>query len=540
MLPSTHTVKRVATTVAIGALLVGSVTGCINRFWRTDVRAVERPSDGQGFSIASPVKAHMADGSTVVFRGGALVDGTHLRGEGEHYPLLHAVPAATRAEVPLDSVVGLEAFEGKVLAAQSVAVSLAATALGAAASVALFKALFGSCPTVYSDTSLLAGAEPALEAEGFSYAIAPMFEQRDVDPLRARPDARGVVRLELRNEALETHFINHVEVLAARHAPGTVVVPDQGGHPVILGGTRALSRATDRAGRDVRGVLSVADGRLFSSDSSTLAAAHAGDLDDWIDVEADDVPPGDSVAVLLRLRNSLLNTVLLYEQLLGGRDAADWLANGLQHIGTAVDVSRWYVRTMGMRVSVEGDAGDVVAQTRLGDAGPLAFRDVAVVLPRAARDARRVRMRLRFVADNWRIDRVTVAGVVSRPRVEPLPIERVMVPRPASGSAPATDGAAVSAIADADGAYLETRPGQRMTLEFARDTAAASDEARTTYLIAWQGWYREWIRGHWLARPTRTAPFVPGDDVVVAALARWRGRQAAMEREFYATKIPVR
>ena len=33
-------------------------------------------------------------------------------------------------------------------------------------------------------------------------------------------DADGVVRLELRNEALETHFLNHIELLSVRHAAG--------------------------------------------------------------------------------------------------------------------------------------------------------------------------------------------------------------------------------------------------------------------------------------------------------------------------------
>ena len=57
-----------------------------------------------------------------------------------------------RDRIPLDSVVGVEAFEGKVLMAQSVTVSIAASALTAVGTVALLKAIFGSCPTVYADT----------------------------------------------------------------------------------------------------------------------------------------------------------------------------------------------------------------------------------------------------------------------------------------------------------------------------------------------------------------------------------------------------
>jgi hypothetical protein len=390
-----------------------------------------------------------------------------------------------------------------------------------------------------------------LQAEGFSYAVSSLMEHRDVDPLRLRPDADGRLRLELRNEALETHFLNHIEVLAARHANGTRVVPDQSGRPVLLDGFAPLATARDRAGRDVRDALGAHDGRVFATDPSVVAAARVGDLDDWIDLEVRDLPAGDSVAVLLRLHNSLLNTVLLYEGMLGGRDAIDWLNDGLQHIAGTVDLARWYNRTMGLRASVDSDARGTNTPTagtaRLGDVGPIAFRDVALVLPRPAaradaRPGEPTRIRLRFVADNWRIDEVRVAGTIARPDYAILPVDSVVVPEPAQGGGPFLDTAAVRMLADPDDQYLETRPSQRMTLVFAADSAdaATADGRTTTYLLAWQGWYREWIRGAWLATPARDTPFVPGDEAVLTALRSWSAQQATFEQAFYASKIPVR
>jgi hypothetical protein len=494
--------------------------------------------------VRSAVKAHLLDGGTVVFRSGVEIGRGRLAGAGLYWPLLSDAPSS-RTVVPLDRVVGLETFDSRVLGAPTFVASLAATAGVTIATAGLLVAIFGSCPTVYADT----GAGPVLEAEGFSYAIAPLLEQRDHDALRLRPAADGTLRLELRNEALETHHLNQVALTAVRHAAGTRVVPDQGGRPVVVGASRPLARATDRAGRDVRAPLAAADGRLFATDPRTADAARVGDLDDWLDVAADDLPPGDSVAVVLRLRNSLLNTVLLYEGMLGGRDAADWLAGDVQRIAGAVDLARWYARTMGLRATVEGapppDPGGVVpAHARLGDVAPIAFRDVAVVLPRPTRDARSVRVRLRFVADNWRIDHAVIAGAVARPTVAALPVARVVVPTPARGGGPTLDTAAVGALAEADDRYLQTLPGQRMTLEFDDPAAAVrgqnGDSVRTSYLIAWQGWYSEWIRGRWLAEPKRTTPFVPGDSAVLAALQRWRAQQPEMERAFYASRLPVR
>ena len=528
---------RFAGRVILSTIALSFVAGCVHAFWTVEPKQVELPANGVATEqriINSPVKVHLRDGGTVVFREGVTLSGRELYGIGRAYRLLDDITVTARDRVPLDSVVGVETFDGKLLTAQSATVSIAATGLAALGTAALLVAIFGSCPTVYADT----GAAGTLQAEGFSYAIAPLLEHRDVDPLNVKPGPDGIIRLELRNEALETHFINHIELLAVKRPAGAVIVPDQGGKLTVVSDMRPLTLARDRAGRDVRSVLASADGDLFATAPATVNAAHAGDLDDWIDLETDALPAGDSVAVVLRLRNSLLNTVLLYDGILGGHDAADWLTTGLQQIGTALDLSRWYTRTMGMHVTVDGVAlpnATAREHARLGDVGPIAFRDVAIVLPRPTTAARAMRVRLRFVADDWRIDRAHFAGVVSRPTPASIPVARVVAPNPARGGPAALDTAAVRALGDADNDYLETRPGQRMTLEF-----ATKADSSTTYLIAWQGWYREWIRGSWLAEPTRTAPWVPGDSAVSIALTRWRAKKDGFERAFYSSRIPVR
>ena len=529
-------VRRLGLALFVGTVLAG-LAGCVHKIWVTEARDVPLAGLAAPHVITSPFRAHLADGSTIVYGKGATINGGQIAGIGMSYPLLDDVHATVRDRVPLDSVVGVETFEGKLLTAQSVTLSIAASAVTGIAAVGLLKALFGSCPTVYSDT----GSGAVLQAEGFSYAIAPLLENRDVDPLNVRVDADDRIRLELRNEALETHYINHIELLAVRHAKVDVVIPDQGGKLLMVGPAAALVAAHDRAGRDIRAELASADSQLFVSAPATVNAAHAGDLDDWIDLEADNLPAGDSVAVVLRLRNSLLNTVLLYDGILGGRDAADWMTGGLQNLGTAFDVARWYTRTMGMHATTDGapmPTPTAQEHARLSDVGPIAFRDVAIVLPRAQRNAKRVRVRLRFVADDWRIDRAVIAGQLTRPTPATVHLTKIVVPNPARGGPPVADTAALAALADADDRYLQTQPGQRMTLEFA--ARRTTSDSTTSYLIAWQGWYREWIRGSWLAEPTRTTAWVPGDSAVSTALTRWRNKRDGLERAFYSSRIPVR
>src|SRR5262249_41451253 len=186
-----------------------------------------------------------------------------------------------------------------------------------------------------------------------------------------------------------------------------------------------------------------------------------------------------------------LSTVLLDDGMLSGRDAPEWLDAKLSHIATAVDLSTWYTRTMGLRASIDGvpSSPSTTWNARLGDVGPLAFRDVALVLPRPRRDARWVRIRLRFVADDWRIDYAAIGATIERPATRTIGLRRVMVARAGdaeamvarAGDAEATnDTAAIAALREPDGRYLQTMPGQRMTLEFDAGKQAARTDSTTT------------------------------------------------------------
>ena len=190
---------------------------------------VEEVATTDSTVVHSPVKAHLADGSVLLFPDGVTVTPEALRGVGARYDL--ALRYAGEVErVSMDSVVGVESFRTGTNVPVSVALSAPAIALGVVGGVGLFKAIFGSCPTFYSDRA----GDFALEAEGFSYSIAPLFESRDVDRLGLEADELGEVRLEVRNEALETHYLNHLELLEVTHRPDEIVLPKQRAQPTVV------------------------------------------------------------------------------------------------------------------------------------------------------------------------------------------------------------------------------------------------------------------------------------------------------------------
>jgi hypothetical protein len=175
--------------------------------------------DGSGSRnvvVRSPVKAHLADGSTVVYPQGIRVSGDVIapRSTARRFgPLNENLPVGL---VPLDSVLGLETFHSNVNVPGSVVLSTLGTLAAFVGTVALGVIIFGSCPTIYADSA----GTPTLQAEVFATRISPLLEARDLDLLTARPDSDGVLTLEVRNEALETHYINHFELLEVRHARG--------------------------------------------------------------------------------------------------------------------------------------------------------------------------------------------------------------------------------------------------------------------------------------------------------------------------------
>lgn len=505
---------------ALGLVLAA---GCVMRRVRVDE---VRPPLSESFQVTTPVKAHLLDGSTVLYSNGVTVRQERLVGPGQRYGLRAQFVEVVQS-VPVDSVVGLETFRSATDPIATLGLSFVATTVGAAALTATAAAIFGSCPTVYSDSAGVA----VLEAEAFSYSIAPLFEARDVDRLRARPDAAGRFRLEVRNEALETHEINQLEVIEADHAQGELVMPDGEGQPLALGALTTAARAGDRGGHDLRSRLAAADGDVFASDTTRLARASEADFGDYIDLTFPPVASGDSLALVFRLRNSLLNTVLLYDVMLGSRAARalDWQGRDLNRLGPAVALGHWYAGRMGLRVLVPGDTGfRQVGKVR--DTGPIAWKEVAVVLRRPGGDS--VRVRLAFATDNWRIDQVRLAARVRVPSTRVLPIARV------EGGDQRPDTAALGLIRARDARYLETRPGQHFTAVW--ETGPAPAGVERTYLLAAQGYYTEWIRGRWLAEARDTTPFAPTDASLVRAMHRWRRVQDSLEARFYASRIPVR
>jgi hypothetical protein len=478
--------------------------------------------------VTSPVKAHLVDGSTVLFRDGVIVSKTSVASRarpGDRFDV-RLYPVAGVQTISLDSVVGMENFISRTNAGVSTMLTVLANAGLVVGSALAAVAIFGSCPTVYADSA----GTPILQAEVFANRISPLFEARDIDLLTVQPDSRGIVTLQVRNEALETHYINQFELLDVPHARRERIVPDEHGRPLALDGFVSPLSVRDRAGNDLTATLASTDGVVFSTAASTMAAVTEGDARDYIDFTVKTPRDAENVAVVLHLRNSLLNTVLLYDFMLGapGARSLDWLAHDMYRIGPVLQLGRWYRNNFGLRVLVKrGDKYEEVE--RHPTYGPVAWRDVATMVPVHGQDE--LQIRLTFVADEWRIDKLSVATQARRGESRVIGLSSV-----AAGD-DTTSASALRSMRDPDERYLQTSPGQKFSIAF--DVGRLPGAESHTFLLASQGYYTEWLRGSWIKAARDSTPFKPSNALLLSAIRRWQATRDSVETRFYGVRIPV-
>ncbi len=475
-------------------------------------------------TIESPVKAHLNDGSTVVFPSGVTVADGSVRGLGERFDLTLSSSSAVN-EISLDEVAAMESYQTPVSTGATAVASAGSAVLWVVLGAAAAVALFGSCPTVYSFDS---GA-PLLESELFSYSIAPSFQVRDIDRLGIKSVDNGILELEVRNEMLETHYIDQLEILEVTHSPDQLAYPDERGRPLIVGKLLPPSTAVDQSGRDVLNAVRTADDISWSTPDERLAGTSADDLTDHLDFEFNVPADVDDVAMVLRMRNSLLNTVLLYDVMLQQQSfaALDWMGHDLEHFGNRAELGLWYREHMGLTISVWKN-GKYRKVTRIGDQGPIAWSERAVKLP--AGDSDTLKVRLSFVIDNWRFDQVSLALESESSATRTVPVSNALTPVGDQLDIPGY-------LAKADKTYLITKPQDRVTLRF--DVGDAANDQSRTFFLASEGYYIEWMRSEWLTQEHRQK-FKPDDDALLEALSIYADKRDGLREQFEATKIPVR
>lgn len=115
-----------------GVLLMGAGVSCMSV---TALRHEALALDDAPRVIRSSVKAHLADGSTVLFADGVTIEPERVTGDGDRYDI-RLIPVGSVSGVARDSVVALESFDTRIDPDRTFEYSLVPTLISVAAVIA--------------------------------------------------------------------------------------------------------------------------------------------------------------------------------------------------------------------------------------------------------------------------------------------------------------------------------------------------------------------------------------------------------------------
>jgi hypothetical protein len=426
-----------------------------------------------------PLKVHMLSGDLVVLDSWKVAgDGQALEGEGTRYTARREPVASGALSVPVAEVALLETTDSATAAVLSSAGLSLLTTIWGTLSVACSvspKSCFGSCPTFYAE-----GDPDRPRAEGFSSSIARVLEARDLDALGDVGPRDGRVVILMKNEALETHAVRRVRVLAVERPRGARVFATGEGR---FRATHGLARAASCRGPEG----SCAEALALPDDRERRSASHPVDLAAREELELLFSEAPAEAGLVIRARQSLLTTFLFYQTLAClGRGAGAHLA-AIERGGPAGAAQAMGMARVlgGIDVEVSEPGGPWRRAGAFDEAGPIASD--TQVLPLGPRHrSGPLRVRLRMARGHWRVDWVALGQI--GPELQPRVVEPEAVERDGR-----LDARALDLLRDGS-RHLITLPGDEYRLSFLLPKGGGASEL----FVESEGYYYEWMREEWL------------------------------------------
>lgn len=338
------------------------------------------------------------------------------------------------------------------------------------------KACFGSCPTFYAWD----GEKMALQAEGFSASVTPSLEAKDIDALYRTKPSGPDFEIRVTNEAMETHVIRYVNLLALpRPENGRTFATSSGEFwqaPEIIEPTVCIASEGD-----CLAAIQSFDGieRFSKTNSKDLATRET------IELIFDSFPSGKA-GLVLGFRQTLLTTYLFYQGLAYmGHASGYWLAKMERGDKDVLKHSSGVGQVLGgIDIFIQDNNDNWVLAGEINETGPIASDVQVVPLPEVKSTP--VKIRLRMTCGLWRIDYIALAKLSNS--VEPLRLQPSMVLRK-----DLVDEEAIKRLSDPSN-VLVTMPGDSYTIVY----DLPSDFQLYELFLESQGYYLEWIRPDWL------------------------------------------
>lgn len=512
-------------------LLLLIFNGCYPTYQATKVDA---DSLGTGTYSDILAKVFKSDNSIILFPDGFNVDNKSIWGQGIVPDNSSFNPPKQNIALPLDSITAMITYEettsgGRYFASFLLGLTGPPLTFLGVYCIACPKCCFGSCPTIYTYD----GSEYNLEAELFSECISKQLENNDIDLLRQKI-IDDTLKLKITNEALETHFINKLEVVVAEHPIGTELYPTIDNKLLLVSKTSPLAFASSKDGNNLTDLLTKADAKYYRSGVNKVNELRNGPVFDWVDIK---VPSqkNSPTKMIMKYRNTLLSTTLLYDVVIGSQGVAglEWTNKMNTDPVYASQFKMIYDTFSGVKIKLF-DKGIWKDLGKFKDAGPLNWKYIAAELPATESDS--LFIRLEFIPDNFMIDYIAFDTTLSANNdIETKIIYPVEV---TDGNGNKSDSL-LNFINNDDLNYLKTEPGDSYYLNY---KITPKNNCEQTFLIRSKGYYNEWIRGGWINDTSHRYKFNLYDiKGTLSYLAdSWIENSELLEREFFHSKFSLK
>jgi hypothetical protein len=489
-----------------------------------------------GTEIEAPTKVFLYDASVILYKRGFEILEDRIVGYGEHHHLNGNISKSKDMSVEIDSIAVLTYYDTESTGGSAFASFLLGLYGGIITPLSIYclscpKCCFGSCPTVYTFN----GQEYILEAELFSYSISRYFQESDLDKLTAVKSEEATFKIRISNEALETHYIDKFTLLEVIHPGKTQVYPTYNGNFVSMREPKEPLNVKNLTGNDVTHLVGTKDNLVYRSGNESIKKLSEGKLHDRLDLLLDLPAETESVNLLFRLRNTLLTTVLFYDLVLAsqGFQAVEWTQKMQTDYLYAHLFNKLFKSYSGIKIKSKV-RGEWVFQSKIGDIGPIAWKEIAVSVPVEIIE-NRAEIRIEFFPDNFMIDYIAY-----EPKDKLDPKIQISELKPTMILDDKNDNHLnlIETLAKSDNNYLITNPGESYFLIYENQP---QDSLKRSVFVHSKGYYTEWIRGNWLASNQDDYKFdlFNVNGTIEKLQQSWLENRALMEETFFETRIPL-
>jgi len=475
------------------------------------------------------LKAHLKNGDVYILQDTWQVDTTTniVSGFGSKYNYNRQLAYSGVQSIRIDSV---SIFETNVKLNKPESGRVAALGIVAGLDVIMGiiclanpKACFGSCPTFYIDET---DNFHYADAEGFSNAISPSMEYADVDAIGSVVIA-NTFSITMKNEALETHAVNKVKLLAYPLKEGNRVYHAPDNNYYLCENTYKVKDAFAQEG-DISVILKSADRieRFSLADEQNMLSKEEIILN--FDVTSFDADLG----LIVNYRQSLMSTYLFYSAMgYMGDEVSDLFARLEQEPELREKFDACSKELGGIEVYAWDEQLQVwTYQDQLIETGPIAINKH--IIPIKVKSAgNEVKLKLVLNRGLWRIDYVALTNIIEQVSpVELLPSEVF--------NKGTQDNVALKLLQQTN-THLISMPGSEYKLTF----KFAEESSNYELFLYSKGYYLEWMRENWIKEKDllklRQMVFNPKKYLKEEA-KNYKKYESTMEQQFWDSRIDTK